>query len=99
MTHPRDYSVLDAIGMALEATCDALLTLQSIQPRTALPEDGSGERHIARAISDLREAIDELHEAQAQGQTGLALGFVLAQSRGESSGEGGPRQSIPRRTA
>ncbi len=79
MTHPRDYlPVLDRIGVALEATCDALMTLQSIDVSPKMPENGPGKDHVARAISDLRHAIDELRDAQARSQTGLAMGFVLA---------------------
>ena len=100
MTHPRDYlPVLDRIGVALEATCDALMTLQSIDVLPSMPENGTREGHVARAISHLRHAIDELRDAQARGQTGLALGFVLARDQRSSSGDGGPDQSSPRRTA
>jgi hypothetical protein len=100
MTHPCDYlPLLDRIGTALEATCDALLTLQSIEVLPGVPEDGPGEGHIARAIAHLRHAIDELRDLQAQGETGLALGFVLARDQDESDGGRGTGQSIPRRTA
>lgn len=100
MTHPRDYlPFLDRIGMALEATCDALMTLQSIDVLPTRPEDEHGEGHVARASTHLRRAIDELREAQAHGQTGLALGFVLARDRHSSNGDGSAGQSSPRRTA
>lgn len=99
MTHPRDYlPVLDRIGVALEATCDALMTLQSID---ALPsiEDAGGEAHIDQAISHLRQAIDELRDAQAERHNGLALGFVLAADRRQSDRNDELNQSSPRRTA
>jgi hypothetical protein len=100
MTPPRDYlSSLDRIDAALEATCDALLTLQSIEVLPGVPEDAPGEGHVAQAISHLRGAIDELRVAQSQGHAELALGFVLPRDHGESSGEVGTGQSIPRRTA
>jgi hypothetical protein len=100
MTHPRDYlPVLDRIGVALESTCDALITLQSIDALTSVPRAGAGEGHVARAILHLRDAINELRDAQAQGQTGLALGFVLAADQRNSNGGGPPDQSSPRRTA
>jgi len=100
MTHPRDYlPVLDRIGMALEATCDALMTLQSIDVLPSVPDNGNGEGHVARAVSHLRQAIDELRDAQARGQTGLALGFVLARDQRSSSGDDERDQSSPRRTA
>lgn len=100
MTHPRDYlRVLDRIEVALETTCDALMTLQSIDVLPGISADGNGTGHIARAASHLREAIDELRDAQARGQTGLALGFVLARDQRSSSDDGEPDQSSPRRTA
>jgi hypothetical protein len=100
MTHPRDHlSVLDRVGTALEATCDALMTLQSIDVVPSISAEESGEGHVARAISHLRHAADELRDAQAQGQTGLAVGFVLARDQRTSAGDGEPGQSSPRRTA
>jgi hypothetical protein len=82
MTHPRDYlPVLDRIGVALEATCDALMTLESIDVFPGMDEDAHTEGHVGQAVSHLRHAIEELREAQARGQTGLALGFVLARDR------------------
>ena len=100
MTHPRDYlPVLDRIGMALEATCDALITLQTIDALPSIGEAGHGELHVAEAIAHLRQAIHELRDAQSDGQTGLAMGFVLAGDRRNSSAGGGPVQSSPRRTA
>lgn len=100
MTHPRDHlPVLDRIGVVLEATCDALMALQSIELVPGTAENSPGAEHVAHAISHLRHAVDELREAQAQGQTGLALGFVLARERRNSSGNSLPAQSSPRRTA
>lgn len=100
MTHPRDYlPVLDRIGAALDATCDALMTVQSIDALPTTPEDEPGEGHMGRAISHLRSAIDELRNAHAQGQTGLALGFVLAGKRRSVIDDCDPDQSSPRRTA
>ena len=99
MTHPRDYLlVLDRIEAALEATCDALITLQSIDVLPGIEED-PGEVHVAQAMSHLRQAIDELRDAQAKGQTGLALGFVLAGDRREPGHKDAVNQSSPRRTA
>lgn len=91
MTHPRDYlPVLDRIGVALDATCDALMTLQSIDALPDMHEDGLVAGHVATAISDLRGAIDELRAAQNHGQTGLALGFVLARDGRNPNGERRP---------
>jgi hypothetical protein len=77
--HPREYlPVLDRITTALDATCDALMALQSLDPLATVGDGQHVDGHIAQAISHLRHATDELREAQNQGQTGLALGFVLA---------------------
>ena len=98
--HPRDYlPVLDSVGVALEATCDALMTLQSIDVLPGGPAEATGEGRVARAISHLRDAVDELRAAQAEGQTGLALGFVLARDQRNSSADGERGQPSPRRTA
>jgi hypothetical protein len=80
MTHPRDYlPALDQIEVALEATCGALVTVESIcgqaSPRVGLA-DGTQE-HIEAAVGALRKAIEELRSAQTEGATGLAMGFVL----------------------
>jgi hypothetical protein len=100
MTHPRDYlPVLDRIGAALEATCDALMALQSIDVLPAMRESEQGDGHVERAVSHLRHAVDELRDAQAQGQTGLAHGFVLARDQRSLMTDGEPDQSSPRRTA
>lgn len=100
VTHPREYlPVRDRIGIALDATCGALMTLQSIDVLSTIGDDNRGDGHVARAISDLRRAIDELRDAHTQGQTGLALGFVLARDARRSCGDGKLGQSSPRRTA
>lgn len=100
MTASRDYlPVLDRIELAVEATCGAVMTLQSIDVLTGTREDESVQEHVSQAISHLRDAIEELRDAQSQGQTGLGLGFVLARDRRKSTLDGRPGQSIPRRTA
>lgn len=86
--------------VALDATCDALMTLQSIDiPPPGMPEKGRAGGHVAKAISHLRDAIDELRDAQVHGQTGLALGFVLGRDERNSNGEREQAQSRPWRTA
>lgn len=100
MTHPRDYlPVLDCIGATLEATCDALMTLQSINLLSSVRENGHVEAHVTEAVLHLRHAIDELRDAHTQGQTGLALGFVLARDSKNSGRSSRSGQSSPRRTA
>jgi hypothetical protein len=100
MTHPRDYlPILDRIGVALEATCDALITLQSIDVLPTAGEAADARGRVARAITHLQHAIEELRDARAQGHTGVALGFVLAPDRRDSGEDGRTDQSSPRRTA
>jgi hypothetical protein len=102
MTHPRDYlPALDRIEAALEASCGALITLESLGCGAT---DGVGDtnglqEHIGRAIRALRTTIDELRAAQSDGAGALALGFVLKGPAGVR-GAGPPAgQSKPRRTA
>jgi hypothetical protein len=99
MTHPRDYlPILDHIETALEASCGALMTLQSIDLTSARGDEGL-PGHIAEAMLSLRLAIEELRAAHSRGASGVALGFVLARGRRNSSGREDPDQSSPRRTA
>lgn len=103
MAHPRDYlPALDRIEAALEATCGALIALESLT--SGAPEHPHGadgmQEHVGRAIRSLRDAIDELRSAQGAGADGLALGFVSEGSR--AAARGAPHdtgQSNPRRTA
>jgi hypothetical protein len=98
--HPREYlPVLDRIATALDATCDALMTLQSLDLLATAPDGKPVDGHVARAISHLRQATDELRDAHMQGQTGLALGFVLARDCRTPSDDEELDQSSPRRTA
>lgn len=100
VTHPREYlPVLDRIEMALDAACGALMTLHSVDLPSAIGDAGRMEAHVAQAISGLQHAIDQLRDAHMQGQTGLALGFVLARNSSNSCGHEGFGQSSPRRTA
>jgi hypothetical protein len=106
MPHPRDYlPALDRIEAALEASCGALVTLESI-PSDAVDgsDDPDGMRgHVGLAIRSLRGAIEELRLAQNNGAYALAIGFVL-QGNGRAPGDVAPPprdpgQSKPRRTA
>jgi len=100
MTHPRDsLPVLDHIEAALESTCDALMSLESIDIRAATPDAKNVHGHVAKAILSLRHVIGELRDAQQRGASGLALGFVVEQERRAPSGGAGADQSTPRRTA
>lgn len=103
MTHPRDYlPALDRIEAALEASCGALITLESLNCRaTGSTDEADGmQEHIGQATRSLREAIESLRAAQSDGADALALGFVLkldGSAAPVSWREAG--QSNPRRTA
>lgn len=103
MKHPRDYlPALDRIEDALEASCGALIALESIARSASYrPSEPDGtQEHVGHAIRALREAIDDLRSARSDSVDGLAMGFVLL--RNESAARDGtrePGQSRPRRTA
>ena len=103
MTHPRDYlPTLDRIEAALEASCGALITLESLNcPASAREGEADAvQHHIEQAIGSLRKAIESLRAAQSDGADALAFGFVFQRERPDASGswpEAG--QSKPRRTA
>jgi hypothetical protein len=106
MPHPRDYlPALDRIEAALEASCGALVTLESIDPDAPDElEDPAGMRaHVGQAIRSLRHTIEELRLAQNNGACALAIGFVLNGNGRAPSGveppPTDPGQSKPRRTA
>lgn len=89
MTHPRDYlPALDRIEAALEATCGALIALESLRCRACedAHDPSSMQDHVGRAIRSLRDVVDDLRSAQSAGTDGLALGFVL--KRGLAGGPG-----------
>jgi hypothetical protein len=102
MHHPRDYlPALDRIEGALEASCGALVTLQSITGTADVLRDADGmQAHVGLAIESLREAIKELRLAQSNGSSALAIGFVLTgNGRPERGVQDESGQSKPRRTA
>ncbi len=88
--HPR---ILDDVQAAVEASCDALITLERLAADLADQATGaSGLREqVADAVQCLRNTIAELRS----GQGGVAIGFVLERA----AGAGSRRQSSPRRTA
>ena len=100
MTPRRDYlPALDGIEAALEASCGALITLESLgrgATRPAGKADGMQEP-IAQAMRSLKQAIESLRAARTDGTGALALGFVL--KRDGSAAWGEAHQSKPRRTA
>lgn len=103
MHHPRDFlPALDRIESALEASCGALVTLESLNPGAAdgLRDADGMQAHVGLAIESLRGAIEELRLAQSNGSSALAIGFVLqGNGRPRRGGEAEAGQSKPRRTA
>jgi hypothetical protein len=83
MTQPNDRTpATDYIQNALEATCDALMTLESIPAsgetsRASGAASAASDLHVAQAIASLRHAISELRLAHAHEGSALALGFVM----------------------
>ena len=104
MTDPRGYiPALDRIEAALEASCGALITLESLdsQATERATEANEMQEHIGRARRSLREAIDSLRAAQSDGGAdAIALGFVL-KGTGRKTPELEPEagQARPWRTA
>lgn len=102
MEHPRDYlPALDRIEAALEASCGALVTLESINSGVAdrVSDVDAAQGHVRLAIRALRKVIEELRLAQNNGSSALAIGFVMKGNGRVSSVEFDPGQSKPRRTA
>lgn len=98
MTRPLDpQPALDHLVVALEASCGALVALESISARvsTIAPEIHGARDQIMQTIEQLRQVIDELRRANDGHTSALAYGFVL----GAESQTGRGRQVSPRRTA
>jgi hypothetical protein len=87
----------DYVQNALEATCDALMTLESI--RGAPGARGySSELQVTQAIASLRQAISELRLARGNEESMVALGFVVGTAP-ERRDQRPRSQARPRRTA
>lgn len=102
MQHPRNYlPALDLIEAALEASCGALVTLETIDAGRAdgLSDVDGTQGHVRLAIRSLREVIEELRLAQSNGSSALANGFVMKGHGRASRANPDPGQSKPRRTA
>jgi hypothetical protein len=88
----------DYVQNALEATCDALMALESI--RVAPGARGrSSELQVAQAIASLRQAISELRLARGEEESMVALGFVVGTSPQRRGKRPRVPQARPRRTA
>jgi hypothetical protein len=71
-----DYYVQNA----LEATCDALMTLESCRAASS-GRRSSLQLHVTRAIGSLRQAISELRQARGDDDSIVAHGFVVRTGR------------------
>jgi len=84
----------DHVELALEESCSALVTLESISARgDPAAEPLPVYAYVHQAIESLRRAINELRLSRSQSSSPIALGFVMAPPRRKRS------QSRPRRTA
>ncbi len=100
---PETPSASDHLQTALEAGCDALITLQALDARLtgdggstppATLDEASSRVQLTQAIEALRAAISELRLARDQDLSALGLGFVMG------TGEAGSGDyTSPRRTA
>jgi hypothetical protein len=85
------------IQTALEASCGALITLESISVRTGDETPENVRRPLQQAIDSLRLAIGELRCASEKGPGVLPGEFVLRASASALGVPGG--YASPRRTA
>ena len=99
MKHQRNAGKPAAhIQTALEASCGALITLESIRAQVVNGATEDVRRPIQKAIESLREAIAELRSATDEGTTLLPGEFVLRAALPEL-GVPPPGYASPLRTA
>jgi hypothetical protein len=99
---PESRTAVDHYEAALEASCDALITLQLIHASatSSLAEIEDVEGQITRAIKTLQRATAELRLARTERRNKLISGFVVETYTGDSGGVASVlAQSKPRRTA
>ena len=99
MKHQRNPRKAAAhIQTAIEASCGALITLESLHARAGAGAVEDLRRPIQQAIESLRQTITELRSASDDGTRMPPGGFVL---RASVPGLGKPRAGYasPRRTA
>lgn len=85
----------DKVDAALEASCDALVMLQSLRVTTPGPLAASGDLvHVQRAIDSVHRAIEELRLTRRGGASPAAFGFVMPLSRARR-----PRRNVAGRAA
>lgn len=103
---PTPPSTTDHLQTALEAGCDALITLQALSSRISLLAGSGGvvdagrtSLQLTHAIDALRAAIAELRLARDTELSGLALGFVLSEHEEPAKAAAPEGYTRPRRTA
>lgn len=80
MSHPHEpSSEPEYLQKALEAACDALMTLESerILSGGRREKPTEAQMHVAQAAAALRHAINELRLAHDRNASSVALGFVV----------------------
>ncbi len=80
MTQLRDTQLASHhLEKALECSCVALITLESMRARTGEVTEEIGLVHsqITELIESVRAALDDLRRARGEDSSPLALGFVL----------------------
>jgi hypothetical protein len=99
MSNPGSRNQVDGVQLALEAICDALVTLESICADNSCGE--SQHLHLVQAVSWLRHSVAELRLVNAETASILALGFVCEPENESDSQRAAEErgQSSPRRTA
>ena len=78
------------VEAALQAVCAALVTLEAAAARTC-----GVHALIGFAIGSLRQAVEELRQAQTEEPCALALGFVAATGPTSSSSDEHPSLREP----
>jgi hypothetical protein len=98
---PESHACDDHYEAAIEASCDALITLQLIRASATSSSDQIAdiEGQITRAIQSLQRTVAELRLAQAERRSAFVIDFVLGTDVGDCGVESGRTQSTPRRTA
>jgi hypothetical protein len=99
----QPYPSKELIESTLEASCDALISLELVEATLA---SGAGDQPARernrQAIEAVRAAIDELRFSLEGGHSSFAMGFVLRReqtTRALASLSPDEVQSKPRRTA
>jgi hypothetical protein len=83
MSLPYDSSLdPDRLQTALDASCYALMMLQSLDLAPGASEVCAAHRHLRRATESLRCAIEELRLAHGEEPSMVGLGFVVRTDSG-----------------